>query len=238
MSAKKKRLAVLATLLAAAATVALLARPPVGKYLYSLAETVDAAGAWGPFLLAGAYVLATLLFVPASLLTMLAGLLFGVVKGTMVASLASLTGASASFWLGRTIAHDWVQHKMAGSPRFQAIDAAVNRQGFRILFLIRLSPVFPYLFTNYAMSLTKIRFRDFLFASWMGMLPGTILYAYLGSTAQSIAEIATGSYRRGRGQTIVYLFGLLATVVVTVLVARMARSAVRDAADLTPSADE
>jgi uncharacterized membrane protein YdjX (TVP38/TMEM64 family) len=237
MSVREKRLAAVAALVAAAAIMASLARLPMGTYLNGLAESVRASGAWGPALLGAVYVLATLLFIPASLLTVLTGFLFGVVKGTLIASLASLTGASASFWLGRTVAHDWVQRKMAGSTRFQAIDAAVNRQGFKIVFLIRLSPVFPFVFTNYAMSLTKLRFRDFFFASWIGMLPGTLLYVYLGSTAQSIAEIATGRYRRGTGQTILFALGLLATVVVTTMVTRLARSAVREAA-VTPSADE
>ena len=237
MSARKKTLALVVSLLAAA-IVASLAWLPLGRYLNSFAESVRASGAWGPALLGSVYVLATLLFMPAWPLTLLAGFLFGVVKGTLIVSLASVIGASAAFWLGRTVARDWVQRKVAAHPRFEAIDAAVNRQGFKIVLLIRLSPVFPYVLTNYAMSLTKIRFRDFFLASWIGMLPGTVFYVYLGSTAQSIAEISTGNFRRGYVQTVFFVLGLLATVVVTTLITRLVQSSLRDAAGVTPSEDE
>jgi uncharacterized membrane protein YdjX (TVP38/TMEM64 family) len=199
---------------------------PVGDYLTAFAERVRDLGPWGPVLLAAVYVVAAVLFIPGGLMTLVAGFLFGIAVGTITASLASIAGASVAFGLGRGVAHDWVQRKLAGNPRFRGIDEAVNRQAFRFVLLIRLSPVFPYVFTNYVLSLTNIRFRDFFWASWIGMLPGTVLYVYLGSTAQNLAELTTGAYRGGTAQTILFVMGLLATVMVTVFVTRAARSAV------------
>ena len=205
---------------------------PAGRYLVAFAERVRALGVWGPVLLAAVYALAAVLFVPGWILTLAAGFLFGVLKGTVTVSLASVAGASAAFWLGRSVARVWVQHKFAANSGFQAIQTAVNRQGFKIVLLIRLSPIFPYAFSNYALSLTTIRFRDFLLASWIGMLPGTILYVYVGSTAESITELTSGTYQRGSAQTLLFVLGLLATVAVTVVVTRAARSAVRNSAGI------
>lgn len=224
------RLAVL--LLLAAAAGAALIWFPTGHYLVAFAERVRDWGTWGPVLLAAVYVLSAVLLVPGSLVTLLAGFLFGVAQGTVTVWLGSLAGASTAFWLGRGVAQNWVRQKFAGSPRFQAIDAAVNRQGFKIVLLIRLSPLFPYAFTNYALSLTKIRFRDFFLASSIGMLPGAVLYTYIGSTAESITELASGRYQEGTAQTVLFVLGLLATLAVTVVVTRAARSAMRTAEEL------
>jgi uncharacterized membrane protein YdjX (TVP38/TMEM64 family) len=238
MSARHKSLYLAGAMLAMAAVVAAAVWLPVGEYLISLADRVRATGPWGPLLLGAVYVLATLCFAPAWPLTILAGFLFGLVKAAVTVSLASVTGAAAAFALGRSVARGLVQRKFAHSQRFQAIDAAVHREGLKIVFLVRLSPVFPYVLTNYLFSLTSIRFRDFLLASWIGMLPGTILYVYLGTTAESIAEIARGNYRRGPAQTALFVLGLLATILVTVLVTRTARASLRRAAPLDSSADE
>lgn len=238
MSIRQKPLYLAAAMLAIAAVVAAAVWLPVAEYLSSFAERVRASGPWGPLVLGAAYVLATLLFIPAWPLTILAGYLFGLVTATVTVSLASVMGAAAAFVLGRGLAHDVVQRKLAHSQRFQAIDAAVHREGLKIVLLVRLSPVFPYVLTNYLFSLTSIRFRDFLLASWIGMLPGTILYVYLGTTAHSIAEIASGSYRRGPAQTALFILGLLATLLVTALVTRTARTSLRRAVPGDASVDE
>lgn len=197
-------------------------------FMERLADAVREAGPWGPVLMGAIYVVATILFVPGGLLTLLAGFLFGVVKGTITVSLASVTGAAAAFWLGRSVAHGWVQRRFAHSRLFRAIDAAVNRQSFKIVLLVRLSPVFPFVFTNYAFSLTKIRFRDFLLASWIGMLPATVLYVYLGSLAQNLAQITSGDVRGNGLRTILLVLGVCATAAVVVVTARAARAALGD----------
>lgn len=225
----KRRTFVIAILaLAASAAAAAFFRLPVTSYVERFAESVRAAGNWGPVIMVAIYVVATVLFVPGGLLTLLAGFLFGVVKGTVTVSVASVAGAAVAFWLGRTVAHDWVQRRFAQSDTFRAIDTAVNRQSFKIVLFVRLSPVFPFVFTNYAFSLTKIRFRDFILASWIGMLPATVLYVYLGSLAHNLAELGSGDIG-GRGmRTVLLVLGLLATAAVVLVTARAARSALRE----------
>ena len=174
----------------------------------------------------GLYIAATILFVPGLLITMAAGALFGPLKGTVIVSFASVTGASLAFLIGRHLARGWITRKTEDSPRFRAIDEAVGREGGRIVFLLRLSPLFPYNLLNYGLGLTRVRFGSYFIASWIGMLPGTIMYVYLGSLAGSIASLASGT---GDGKTTsqwaLYGMGLLATIVVTVLISRIARKA-------------
>ena len=175
---------------------------------------------------AGLYIAATVLFVPGLLITMAAGVLFGPFKGTVIVSLASVTGASLAFLIGRYLARGWITRKTADSPRFRAIDEAIGREGGRIVFLLRLSPLFPYNMLNYGLGLTRVRFGSYFIASWVGMLPGTFMYVYLGSLAGSIASLASGT---GDGKTTSQWtlsgIGLLATIVVTILVTRIARKA-------------
>ena len=180
--------------------------------------------AWGPVV----YALACLVL-PGSLITLAAGSLFGVVVGTAVVSLASVTGASLAFLLGRTLARGLVEKRLAGNPRFRALDQAVAAGGFKIVLLTRLSPLFPFTLLNYAFGLTKVRFRDYVLASWVGMLPGTVMYVYLGSTVKELADVATGNVEGGPARSVLFFVGLAATVVVTVYVTRLARRALRQA---------
>ena len=232
-----RKLRILAVALFGGATAAAFVWLPVKQYLAALLQAVRGAGPWGPVLLALAYVLTTVLLVPGSIITLGAGFLFGVPIGTVAVSVGSVAGASAAFGIGRTIARSWVEKKTAQNPRFRALDEAVGREGFKIVLLIRLSPVFPFVFTNYALALTSVRFRDFLLASWIGMLPGTVLYVYLGSTIKSLAEAASGSPRGGTAQNVFFWFGLLVAGLVTVVITRTARAALKRAAPLADERD-
>jgi uncharacterized membrane protein YdjX (TVP38/TMEM64 family) len=177
--------------------------------------------------LAAVYILATVLFVPGSLITLGAGFVFGVVLGTITASVGSTLGASAAFLLGRTLARSWVQEKIARSPRFRALDEAVRRRGFLIVLLVRLSPVFPYNVVNYALALTQVSFRAYMLASWIGMLPATVLYVYLGSTLKNLADLASGKMEGGVAQQVLFGIGLVATLSVTIVVTWLARNALK-----------
>jgi uncharacterized membrane protein YdjX (TVP38/TMEM64 family) len=172
------------------------------------------------------------LLVPGSLLTLGAGFIFGVIVATITVSLASTLGACAAFLLGRTLARQWVQKKVSSSRRFRALDEAVKQQGFRIVLLTRLSPVFPYTLLNYTFGLTQVSFRDFVLASWLGMLPGTFMYAYLGSTLKDLADLASGNVQGGMAQKIFFWIGLAATVGVTIYITQLARKALRQASPL------
>ena len=196
---------------------------PVGAYLSRFLAWVQTVGPWGALILGAGYIPAALLFVPGSLLTLGAGFVFGVGVGTVAVSLGSTLGAAATFLLGRKFARRAIEAKVFSNPRFHALDQAVKREGFKIVLLMRLSPVFPFNLLNYAFGLTQISFRDYVLASWIGMLPGTIMYVYLGSATQNLAALSTGQATGGAGRHMLFGLGLLATVAVTVFVTRLAR---------------
>jgi len=182
---------------------------------------VGGLGAVGVALFIVLYVLATVLFLPGSVLTLGAGAVYGVVWGSIYVSLASTLGATAAFLVGRYLARDAIARKIAQNDRFAAIDKAVAREGWKIVGLTRLSPVFPFTLLNYAFGLTQVRLGHYVLASWIGMMPGTVMYVYLGS----LAKAAASSEGRTTGEWLLYGVGLLATVVVTVYVTRLAKKA-------------
>jgi uncharacterized membrane protein YdjX (TVP38/TMEM64 family) len=186
---------------------------------------IASLGAWAPVMFVCLYIGACVLFIPGSLLTLGAGVVFGVVHGSIIASIAASLGAAAAFLVGRYIARPWVARKIEGDPRFKAIDEAVAGEGWKIVGLTRLSPVFPFNLLNYAFGLTRVPFWEYFFASWIGMLPGTILYVYVGSLAGSFANLGSGGGTRTTAEWVLYAAGLIATIVVTVFVTRLARRA-------------
>jgi uncharacterized membrane protein YdjX (TVP38/TMEM64 family) len=186
-------------------------------------DWVQGTGFWGAVLVAVAYVPAAVLFVPGSLLTLGAGFVFGVVKGTLVVSAGSTAGAAAAFLIARTVARDWVSRRIAGRPRLAAIGRAVEQEDFKLVLLTRLSPVLPFNVLNYAFGLTRVRFGKYLLASWIGMLPGTIMYVYLGSAANSVASLLSEEMPRSTGQQVLFVLGLAATVTAVVVLTQSAR---------------
>ena len=198
---------------------------PTQEYLSQFLARVQRIGPWGAVLLGAAYIPAALLFVPGSLLTLGAGFALGVGLGTVAVSIGSTLGASAAFLAGRTLARGFIEAKISHNPRFRAIDQAVKHEGFKIVLLNRLSPVFPFNLLNYAFGLTPVSLRDYFLASWIGMLPGTVMYVYLGSAAKNLADLAAGKVEGGTGQQALFGVGLLATVAVTVAVTRVAKRA-------------
>jgi uncharacterized membrane protein YdjX (TVP38/TMEM64 family) len=202
----------------------------VGGYVPRFAEWVDGLGPWGPAAFVLGYALAVVCFVPASLLTLAAGAIFGLAEGTLLVFVAAVLGSTAAFLLSRSVARDAIARRVEGDRRFAAIDRAIEREGRRIVILLRLSPVFPFVLLNYALGLTRVRLADYLVAS-IGMLPGTLLYVYSGKVAGDLATLAGGAaVPRGAGYYAVIGLGFAATAVVTVLVTRVARRALRDAA--------
>lgn len=199
----------------------LFLRDQVAPFLQWLRELGDV----GLIVLALAYVPAALLLIPGSLLTLFAGFAYNVVRGSIAIWLGANTGAAAAFLVARYMARDLVEEKIKHYPRFQALDQAVAQEGFKIVLLTRLSPAFPYTFLNYAYGLTKVRFRDYAVATAIGMIPGTVMYVYLGSLAGELTDLLTGNVQGGVGQKILFGVGLLATLAVTIYVTRLARRA-------------
>ncbi|MGH8982449.1 MAG: TVP38/TMEM64 family protein [Acidimicrobiia bacterium] len=178
-----------------------------------------------------AYVVSTVALLPGSILTLAAGFAYGPVWGLALASPASVTGATCAFLLGRTVLRGWAQRQVERSPRVRAIDAAVEREGFKLVLLLRLSPVFPFNLLNYALSLTRLTLGQYVLASAIGMLPGTALYVYLGSLAPAAAELSSVSHGGSATRTALYVVGLLATVAVVVIATRAARRTLHDKLD-------
>jgi uncharacterized membrane protein YdjX (TVP38/TMEM64 family) len=196
---------------------------PLTDWTLTLAERLRSTGPLGVLLFFAAYIVSTVAFLPGSILTLAAGFAFGPVLGLAVASPASVAGATTAFLLGRTLLRGWAEQRVGESPRLRAIDAAVGREGFKIVLLLRLSPLFPFNVLNYALSLTPVRPRTFVVASFLGMLPGTAMYVYLGSLAPAAAELASASAGGGPARTTLYIVGLAATVAVAVIGTRAAR---------------
>jgi uncharacterized membrane protein YdjX (TVP38/TMEM64 family) len=200
--------------------------------LQQFAAWVQSLGIWGPVVFVLGYAAATVAFAPGSVLTLAAGALFGLVYGTIYTLAGATLGASLAFLVARYVARRAVERKIAGNQRFQAIDRAVGREGFKIVALLRLSPVFPFNLLNYALGLTRVRFWDY-FAASVAMLPGTLLYVYYGKAAGSLASAFAGrgapaAEAPSKGASWVLLgVGLIATAAVTTYVTRLAGKALR-----------
>jgi uncharacterized membrane protein YdjX (TVP38/TMEM64 family) len=204
----------------AVAVVAALFAFDVRAVLRDALAGLERLGPWGPVIFVLLYIVAAVLFVPGSALTLGAGALFGVGLGSVLVSVGATLGATAAFLVGRYLARDWVAKKIEGNAAFAAIDRAVASEGWKIVGLTRLSPAFPFTLLNYAFGLTRVSLRDYIVASWIGMMPGTVMYVYLGSLAR-----AAGERHRTPAEWALYGVGLLATIVVTVFVTRLARAA-------------
>ena len=174
------------------------------------------------------YVAATVLFLPGSVLTLGAGFIFGVIGGSIVASIGSVAGASLSFMIARYLARDRVSHRLSQSEKFGVIDAVIGEQGGKIVLLLRLSPIFPFNALNYLLGLTAVKFWHYLVASWIGIMPGTVLYVYLGFIGKAGMETASWGVEKSSLEYISLIGGLILTAVGTVYVTRIARRALRE----------
>src|SRR6266566_9849505 len=184
-------------------------------------DWVGKLGPWGPVIFVGLYIVATVLFIPGSVLTLGAGAVFGVVLGSVCVSIGATLGATAAFLVGRYLARDAIARKIEKHEKFASIDRAVASEGWKIVFLTRLSPVFLFTLLNYAFGLTRVRLSHYVLASWIGMMPGTVMYVYLGS----LVNVGAGHRQRTVGEWVLYGVGLVATIAVTVFVTRLAMKA-------------
>ena len=224
----KRNLARLLLVVAALAALLWVGRA-AHEPLFAFAQWIDGLGAWAPIVFIAGYAVAVVAAVPGSILTLAGGAIFGIALGTVYVLIAATLGASGAFLVARYLARPAVERRIAGNARFAAIDRAVADQGRRIVFLLRLSPAFPFNLLNYGLGLTRVRFADYLVAS-LGMLPGTLLYVYYGRLAGEITSLASGqAVERGAADYAVLALGLVATIAVTTLVTRIARRALDEA---------
>jgi uncharacterized membrane protein YdjX (TVP38/TMEM64 family) len=191
-------------------------------------DSIQSLGAIGAIVFIGLYIVATVAFLPGSILTLGAGVVFGVVAGSVYVFFGATLGATLAFLVGRYLARGWVAQKIEGNEKFSAIDKAVGREGLKIVLLTRLSPVFPFNVLNYAYGLTGVSLKDYVIGSF-GMIPGTVMYVYLGSLAGNLATIgASDQPTNAAVQWTIRIIGFIATVAVTVYVTKIARKALNE----------
>ena len=193
---------------------------------------IENLGSIGAIAFIGIYIAATVAFLPAFILTLGAGVLFGVLLGSIYVFIGATLGSIAAFLVGRYLARDWVAKKIADNDKFKAIDRAVGTEGLKIVLLTRLSPAFPFNLLNYAFGVTGVSVRDYIIGS-IGMIPGTIMFVYIGSLAGSLALIGTDAQPPVNPtlQWTIRIVGLIATVAVTVYVTRLAKQALAESVD-------
>lgn len=194
-------------------------------------ESMRELGGWGVVLFGLVFLLATLTFFPASVLTVVAGFLYGPLWGMVLVSPLGLLSAGIAFSIARHIARPWVYRWMENRPRLTAVDRAVAGQGFRVVFLLRLSSIAPFAPLSYTLGASRINGRDFLVASWVGLMPGTFLYVYLGSLVPDLAQLFTGSLPVSQHSHWMTAVGLVATIIALWTITRFARQAIHQTTD-------
>ncbi|MGM3304395.1 TVP38/TMEM64 family protein [Anabaena sp. WFMT] len=198
------------------------------EILRNALQWIDNLGTVGAIAFIGIYIIATVAFLPGSILTLGSGIVFGVIWGSIYVFIGATIGATAAFIVGRYLARGWVSQKIADNKKFAAIDQAVGREGLKIVLLMRLSPIFPFNLLNYALGITGVSLKDYIIGS-IGMIPGTIMYVYIGSLAGNLALIGTEAQPGNPTlDWVVRIAGLIATVAVSLYVAHIAKNALEE----------
>ena len=183
----------LALALAAGIALALVYREHLDAA--ALTDWVAAAGAAGPLVFMAVYALATVLFLPGSLLTLAGGALFGPVWGTLYNLTGATLGAALAFLIARYLAADWVQARAGGIGK--RLVQGVEAEGWRFVAFTRLVPLFPFNLLNYALGLTRIPFLHYLIATFVCMVPGALAYTWLGYAGREAAGGGEGLIQKG-----------------------------------------
>jgi uncharacterized membrane protein YdjX (TVP38/TMEM64 family) len=202
---------------------------PIQQLLGNFNTWVALMGVGGIFIFIGVYAVATVLLAPGSILTIGAGFAFGLWKGFLAVSAGSTLGAALAFLVARFIARDRVEAIAKGNDKFRRIDNAIGKQGAKLIFLLRLSPVIPFNISNYFYGLTSVKFWPYVLVSWIGMIPGMFLYVYIGTASQAaVSAAASGeAVKHGWQYWALTSVGLAATVIVTIWITKIARDALR-----------
>jgi uncharacterized membrane protein YdjX (TVP38/TMEM64 family) len=212
------------------ASLIVLARHlPVAAALEAALGWVDRLGAWGPIAMVAIYVACAVAMVPATMLTITCGALFGLGVGLAVASLGSTIGAAVAFLIARYLARDALAERLRHRPRFRALDHAISASGWKIVALMRLSPAVPYNAQNYLYGLTGLRFWPYALTTWAAMLPGTFVSVYIGHLGRMSLEEAADLRERTPLEWAAVGLGLAATIAVTAYVTRLVRRAMTQA---------
>jgi len=207
--------------IALAAIVVLFRVLPVAQWLTAFRAWVSGLGFAGYVLYALVYAACVVLFIPASILTLGAGATFGVIKGTIVVVIGATLGATGAFIVARTIARKRVEAMAAKDRRFRALDKAISTEGAKIVLLVRLAVVFPFTYSNYVFGLTGVRVLPYALATFVGIIPGSIAFVYIGAAAAAATA--------GTVKIVVYVVGAILALIASAFVARIAVKAIHRA---------
>lgn len=203
---------------------------PVEKILKDFLQWIEQdLGPWGPLVLAVAYIPLTVLAVPASVLTLGGGYLFGLPVGFVADSIGATIGAAAAFLLGRTIGRSFVISKLKDYPQFRAVAIAIRKSGFKIVLLLRLVPLLPFNMLNYLLSVTPVSIWEYMLASWLGMMPITFALVYVGTTLKDLSDVTHGWGEFSKTRWAMIILGLLVSVFLIICVTRVAKAALEKA---------
>lgn len=194
---------------------------------------VDDLGRWGILVFILLYVVFCICAVPDLLPNLVAGMVWGAPTATLAVSIGRMLGSSISFLLMRTLVSNWLQPFIEEHPRFNLIRRAVSEEGFKIIVLLRLCPVFPINFLHYALGLTNVSLLTYMAATFVGMLPRTFLVSYFGATGRGMADLYSGNVEEG-AQPLLFIGGLVLTLLVTLLIAWIAHRSIKKIADSLP----
>ncbi|KAB1210962.1 hypothetical protein CJ030_MR6G019647 [Morella rubra] len=211
------------------AAVGYIFKDQINAFLNQFSTFIEGYGVAGYALFVAVYAGLEVLAIPAIPLTMSAGLLFGSLIGTIIVSISGTVAASVSFLIARYFARERILKLVEGNKKFLAIDKAIGENGFRVVTLLRLSPLLPFSLGNYLYGLTSVKFVPYVLGSWLGMLPGTWAYVSAGAFGRAIIqEESEIGLLGGNGQLLTLGLGLLATALAATYVTRLAKDAVKD----------
>lgn len=220
----KQWVKVLALLLIVAAIVIAFRVLPVATWLRTFQTYVRGLGALGYVVYILVYAICVVAFIPASILTLGAGALFGFAGGTIVVVIGATIGAALAFLLARTVMRKRIEKMTASNAKFRALDRAIANEGMKIVFLVRLAIVFPFTWVNYAFGLTAIPLWRYVLATFLGIIPATAAFVFASSAAAKAATGETTSITK-----IVYIAGGVIAIIVSVLIGRIATRAIKRA---------
>ena len=196
---------------------------PINEWSDALQGWIKGLGPWGWLIFAAVYIVATVLLVPVSVLTITAGLAFGLAIGFPLVVVSATIGATLAFLVARYLAHDKVESLLQDRPRFKAIRSAVSEGGWKVVALLRLSPVLPFNLQNYFYGITDLKLPEYVAATFVGIMPGTLLYVYLGAAGKAASGEGVSTLEWG-----FFALGLVATVAVAVFVTKKAKAKLKE----------
>jgi uncharacterized membrane protein YdjX (TVP38/TMEM64 family) len=197
---------------------------PLGEWIQSFNDWIDSLGIWGGLVFVAVYIVATILLAPGSVFTVAGGFVFGLAWGFPLVVTAATIGASLAFLIARYLARDRIKEFVARKPRFNAVDRAVSDEGWKVVALLRLSPLVPFNLQNYFFGLTEVKLWHYVLATFFGIIPGALLYLYVGAIGKAAAGSGVPPGSGGILQWVFFGVGLIATAVVAILVTRKAKA--------------